>query len=97
MNMQLFESFRRVDVYAFALVMWETTRRCMTHEGVEEYALPYYEMVSFVIFYLDFILRSFGKLMVIIACIWLITLNVFFTDLLKTRISKQKPILTLRF
>ena len=86
--MQLFESFRRVDVYAFALVMWETTRRCMTHEGVEEYALPYYEMVSFVIFYLDFILRSFGKLMVIIACIWLITLNVFFTDLLKTRISK---------
>ncbi|XP_023349703.1 activin receptor type-1 isoform X1 [Eurytemora carolleeae] len=45
MNMQLFESFRRVDVYAFALVMWETTRRCMTHEGVEEYALPYYEMV----------------------------------------------------
>ena len=88
MNMQLFESFRRVDVYAFALVMWETTRRCMTHEGVEEYALPYYEMVSFVIFYLDFILRSFGKLMVIIAWLWLITLNVFFTDLLKTRISK---------
>ena len=57
MNMQLFESFRRVDVYAFALVMWETTRRCMTHEGVEEYALPYYEMVScFFSFYLDFIL-----------------------------------------
>ena len=66
MNMQLFESFRRVDVYAFALVMWETTRRCMTHEGVEEYALPYYEMVSFVIFYLGFILRSFGKLKVIL-------------------------------
>ena len=45
MNMQLFESFRRVDVYAFALVMWEVTRRCMTHEGVEEYALPFHEMV----------------------------------------------------
>ena len=97
MNMQLFESFRRVDVYAFALVMWETTRRCMTHEGVEEYALPYYEMVSFVIFYLDFILRSFGKLMVIIAWLWLITLNVFLTDLFKTRISKQKPILNYVF
>jgi len=46
MNMQLFESFRRVDVYAFALVMWETTTRCMTHEGVEEYALPFHEMVA---------------------------------------------------
>eukprot|EP00088_Acartia_fossae_P063202 TRINITY_DN7686_c0_g1_i1.p1 TRINITY_DN7686_c0_g1~~TRINITY_DN7686_c0_g1_i1.p1 ORF type:complete len:599 (+),score=92.81 TRINITY_DN7686_c0_g1_i1:110-1906(+) len=45
MNMQLFESFRRVDVYAFALVMWEVTRRCMTHEGVEDYALPFHEMV----------------------------------------------------
>merc|ERR1719259_1367276 len=45
MNMQLFESFRRVDVYAFALVMWETTRRSMTHEGVEDYALPFHEMV----------------------------------------------------
>jgi len=45
MNMQLFESFRRVDVYAFALVMWEVTRRCMTHEGVEDYALPFHEVV----------------------------------------------------
>jgi hypothetical protein len=45
MNMQLFESFRRVDVYAFAMVMWETTRRCMTHEGVEDFALPFHEMV----------------------------------------------------
>ena len=46
MNMTQFESFRRVDVYAFALVMWETTRRCMTHEGVEEFALPFNEMVG---------------------------------------------------
>ena len=46
MNMQLFESFRRVDVYAFALVMWEVTRRCMSHEGVEDYALPFHEMVT---------------------------------------------------
>jgi len=45
MQMQIFESFRRVDVYGFALMMWETTRRCMTHEGVEDYALPYYDMV----------------------------------------------------
>jgi len=45
MNMQSFESFRRVDVYGFALMMWETTRRCMTHAGVEDYALPFYDMV----------------------------------------------------
>ena len=30
-----FESFRRVDVYGFAMLMWETLRRCMTHDGVE--------------------------------------------------------------
>merc|ERR1719295_1845531 len=46
MQMQIFESFRRVDVYGFALMMWETTRRCMTHEGVEDYALPFYDMVT---------------------------------------------------
>jgi len=45
MQMQIFESFRRVDVYGFALMMWETSRRCMTHEGVEDYALPYHDMV----------------------------------------------------
>ena len=33
--MASFESFRRVDVYGFAMVMWETLRRCMTHDGVE--------------------------------------------------------------
>ena len=35
MNMGSFESFRRVDVYGFAMLMWETLRRCMTHDGVE--------------------------------------------------------------
>lgn len=28
MNFSHFESFKRLDVYAFALVMWEITRRC---------------------------------------------------------------------
>ena len=56
MQMQIFESFRRVDVYGFALMMWETTRRCMTHEGVEDYALPFYDMVRlFSIHHLHFI------------------------------------------
>ena len=45
MNMSVFENFRRVDIYSFGLMMWETTRRCMTHDGVEEYALPFFDMV----------------------------------------------------
>jgi len=45
MNMGSFESFRRVDVYGFAMVMWETLRRCMTHDGVEDFALPFHDMV----------------------------------------------------
>ena len=45
MNMGSFESFRRVDVYGLGLMMWEVVRRCMTHEGVEEYALPFFDMV----------------------------------------------------
>jgi len=46
MNMAIFESFRRVDVYGFGLMMWETVRRCMTHDGLEDYALPFYDMVT---------------------------------------------------
>jgi len=45
MNMSVFENFRRVDIYSFGLLMWETARRCMTHEGVEDYALPFFDMV----------------------------------------------------
>jgi len=45
MNMTVFENFRRVDIYSFGLMMWESTRRCMTYEGVEDYALPFYDMV----------------------------------------------------
>ena len=47
MNMSVFENFRRVDIYSFGLLMWETARRCMTHEGVEDYALPFFDMVSY--------------------------------------------------
>jgi len=44
-NTNIFESFCRVDVYSFALMMWETTRRCMTNTGLEDYALPFFDMV----------------------------------------------------
>ena len=45
LDMDSFESIRRVDVYGFGLMMWETVRRCMTNSGVEEYNLPFYDMV----------------------------------------------------
>jgi activin receptor type-1 len=44
-DMTSFEAFRRADIYSFALMMWETTRRCMTHDGVEDFALPFHDMV----------------------------------------------------
>ena len=34
MNPECFDSFRRVDVYAFGLVLWEASRRCLTEGTV---------------------------------------------------------------
>ncbi|ESO94404.1 hypothetical protein LOTGIDRAFT_180706 [Lottia gigantea] len=44
-NMNHFESFKRADVYAFGLVLWEIARRCNVGGIAEEYQLPYYDMV----------------------------------------------------
>lgn len=43
---QDFEPFKRADVYALGLILWELARRC-NDEGFlcEEYQLPYYDMV----------------------------------------------------
>ena len=46
MNMSVFENFRRVDIYSFGLMMCETARRDMSHQVVEDYAFPYYDLVS---------------------------------------------------
>lgn len=43
--MSLFESFRRVDIYAFGLVLWEMSRRTETSAIVEEYRPPFFDMV----------------------------------------------------
>jgi len=40
-----FESFRRADIYSFALVLWELSRRCNIGGIVEDYQLPYFDMV----------------------------------------------------
>ncbi|XP_052079115.1 TGF-beta receptor type-1-like [Mytilus californianus] len=45
LNRTHFESFKRADVYAFGLVLWEIARRCSIGGIVEEYQLPYYDMV----------------------------------------------------
>ena len=43
--MGVFESFRRVDIYAFGLVLWEMCRRTESCGYVEEYRPPFFDMV----------------------------------------------------
>ncbi|XP_057600998.1 activin receptor type-1C isoform X3 [Hippopotamus amphibius kiboko] len=45
MNVTIFESFKRADIYSVGLVYWEIARRCSVGGIVEEYQLPYYDMV----------------------------------------------------
>lgn len=46
MNMNHFDSFKRADVYAFGLIMWEIARRCNISGIYDEYQLPYYDVVQ---------------------------------------------------
>ncbi|XP_011680990.1 activin receptor type-1 isoform X1 [Strongylocentrotus purpuratus] len=45
MDVRCFESFKRVDVYAFGLVMWEIARRCEVGGMVADYKPPFFEYV----------------------------------------------------
>ncbi|GAB6028308.1 TGF-beta receptor type-1 [Chamberlinius hualienensis] len=45
LNIHHFDSFKRADVYALGLVLWEITRRCNVGGIYEDYQLPYYDMV----------------------------------------------------
>ncbi|XP_066490207.1 activin receptor type-1C isoform X3 [Tiliqua scincoides] len=45
MNVNIFESFKRADIYSLGLVYWEISRRCSVGGIVEEYQLPYYDVV----------------------------------------------------
>ncbi|XP_041896533.1 activin receptor type-1C isoform X4 [Corvus kubaryi] len=45
MNMNIFESFKRADIYSLGLVYWEIARRCSVGGITEEYQLPYYDLV----------------------------------------------------
>ncbi|XP_034642338.1 activin receptor type-1C [Trachemys scripta elegans] len=45
MNISIFESFKRADIYSLGLVYWEISRRCSIGGIIEEYQLPYYDVV----------------------------------------------------
>lgn len=42
----LFEALKRADMYSFALVLWEVTRRCTVQGSAEETQLPYMDVTS---------------------------------------------------
>ena len=41
-----FDAYKRADVYAFGLVLWEIARRCMSGGFCEDYQLPFYDKVQ---------------------------------------------------
>jgi len=44
-NSNHFDSFKRADVYALGLVLWEIARRCNVGGIYDEYQLPFYDVV----------------------------------------------------
>ncbi|XP_037928556.1 TGF-beta receptor type-1 isoform X3 [Teleopsis dalmanni] len=46
MSAQHFDSYKRADVYAFGLILWEIARRCNSGMMYDEYQLPYYDVVQ---------------------------------------------------
>ncbi|KAM9804408.1 bone morphogenetic protein receptor type-1A-like [Neosynchiropus ocellatus] len=45
LNKNHFQAYIMADMYSYALVLWEMSRRCITGGIVEEYQLPYYDSV----------------------------------------------------
>ncbi|XP_053554292.1 activin receptor type-1C [Bombina bombina] len=44
-NIHHFESFKCADIYSLGLVFWEIARRCSVGGVVDEYQLPFYDLV----------------------------------------------------
>ncbi|KAG5833847.1 hypothetical protein ANANG_G00280240 [Anguilla anguilla] len=44
-QMECFESFKRVDIWAFGLVLWEIARRTVSNGIVEDYKPPFHDAV----------------------------------------------------
>ncbi|KAH1175326.1 hypothetical protein KIL84_008200, partial [Mauremys mutica] len=40
-----FQSYLMADMYSFGLILWEVARRCVSEGIVEEYQLPYHDLV----------------------------------------------------
>ncbi|XP_054289328.1 TGF-beta receptor type-1-like isoform X1 [Macrosteles quadrilineatus] len=45
LNMSHFDSFKRADVYALGLILWEVARRCNVGGIYDEYQLPFFDAV----------------------------------------------------
>uniref|UniRef100_A0A8C6WQQ3 Serine/threonine-protein kinase receptor n=1 Tax=Neogobius melanostomus TaxID=47308 RepID=A0A8C6WQQ3_9GOBI len=45
LNRSYFQSFMMADMYSFGLILWEMARRSISGGIVEEYQLPYYDLV----------------------------------------------------
>uniref|UniRef100_A0A665UEL4 receptor protein serine/threonine kinase n=1 Tax=Echeneis naucrates TaxID=173247 RepID=A0A665UEL4_ECHNA len=45
LNRNYFQSFIMADMYSFGLIIWEMARRCISGGIVEEYQLPYHDLV----------------------------------------------------
>ncbi|XP_061512205.1 TGF-beta receptor type-1 isoform X3 [Anopheles gambiae] len=45
-NVSQFDSFKRADVYALGLVLWEIARRCNVDGVYDEYQMPFYDVVQ---------------------------------------------------
>ncbi|XP_041825778.1 bone morphogenetic protein receptor, type IBb isoform X2 [Melanotaenia boesemani] len=45
LNRSTFQSFIMADMYSFGLILWEMGRRCISGGVVEEYQLPYHDLV----------------------------------------------------
>lgn len=44
-SVRTFDAYKKGDIYAFGLVMWEIARCCKLGEMCDEYQLPYYDKV----------------------------------------------------
>ena len=44
-RLDIFDSFKAADMYSFSLVLWEIARRCLFDNEVDEYQVPYYNLV----------------------------------------------------
>lgn len=43
--MNHFDAFKRADVYALGLILWEIARRCNVGGIYDDYQLPFYDLV----------------------------------------------------